>query len=120
MRCGGLSGGRMVTGIAAPQVGHNLRMIAVRELRSRGMYSKLFINPVLVELSSDTQVISEGCLSDDLIIDVVRAKSCVLEARTEYDDVATFSLSGTMVAIVQHELEHLDGLRRVAKGSDRD
>lgn len=96
-------------GIAAPQVGRRLRLIVVK----LDTTSTVIFNPVIVRRSG-RQLSSEGCLS------VVRAKWYqqkvvrALKIRVEFlaPDGArkTFKASGGVAAVIQHEVDHLNGV----------
>jgi len=103
-------------GLAAPQVGVNLRVVIVdgSELTDTYDYLKDFrrvmINPVVLEESEETCEFSEGCLSVPGIYAEVRRPSKI---KVEYYNedlekvVEEFDRFGCRM--VQHELSHLDG-----------
>ena len=103
-------------GLAAPQVGVNLRVVIVdgSELTDTYDYLKDFrrvmINPVVLEESEETCEFSEGCLSVPGIYAEVRRPSKI---KVEYYNedlekvVEEFDRFGCRM--VQHELSHLEG-----------
>ncbi len=105
-------------GLAAPQVGIARRFIVMKEVKNRkdpGTIHKM-INPKIISKSENTCVIEEGCLSvlgpDDFPIyaDVERPESVVAEWTNEKGEKQTKEFSGFVARIVQHELDHLDGI----------
>jgi peptide deformylase len=101
-------------GLAAPQVGRSIRML-VHGLPEEA--PAILINPVIVE-SRGESVYQEGCLSiPGLYIDVVRPSEIHLKA---WDDqgvgggrdggVVDRPADGMLARVVQHEMDHLDGL----------
>lgn len=53
-------------GLAAPQVGHNVRLVIASLLRDRddeNYKTVIMFNPEIIERSSETDVENEGCLS---------------------------------------------------------
>lgn len=105
-------------GLAAPQVGIASRFIVMKEVKNRkdpGIVHKM-INPKIISKSENTCVIEEGCLSvlgpDDFPIyaDVERPESVVAEWTNEKGEKQTKEFSGFVARIVQHELDHLDGI----------
>ena len=104
-------------GLAAPQVGISKRMLIVdgNELvenypELKGFVRKM-INPVVVDKSEEISEYSEGCLSIPSVdADIKRPKKITvryfdenLEEKEEtFDDFAS--------RMVQHELDHLDGI----------
>lgn len=94
-------------GVAAPQIGVNLRAFSYNVNGELGY----IINPVLVEVSGELNLIDEGCLS----VPELWHKTPRYEfARAEGVDLAgnPVELEGTglMAQMLQHECDHLDGL----------
>lgn len=95
-------------GLAAPQVGHNIRLMVVR--LGSGQIVEL-INP-RISWTSDTRVkIEEGCLSIPGNFnwisrpDKVRVKFQTCEGEYKY-----WSLSGMDARVFLHEYDHLEGV----------
>lgn len=103
-------------GLAAPQVGVNLRIVIVdgRELSDTYDYLKDFfrvmINPVVLEESDATCEYSEGCLSVPGVYAEVTRPSKI---KVEYYDAdfkkVVEEFDQFACRMVQHELSHLDG-----------
>lgn len=104
-------------GLAAPQVGISTRVVVVdgNDLADRFPALKGFhremINPEYTFKSEETSEYSEGCLSiPNVDADIVRPKRIKVhyydadfqEVEEEFDDFAS--------RMVQHELDHLDGV----------
>ena len=103
-------------GLAAPQVGVNLRVVIVdgRELTDTYDYLKDFfrvmINPVVLEESEDTCEFSEGCLSVPGIYAEVRRPSKIkVEYYNENLEKVVEEFDRFACRMVQHELSHLEG-----------
>ena len=103
-------------GLAAPQVGVNLRVVLVdgRELTDTYDYLKDFervmINPVVLEESEDTCEFSEGCLSVPGIYAEVRRPSKIkVEYYDENLEKVVEEFDRFACRMVQHELSHLEG-----------
>jgi peptide deformylase len=101
-------------GLAAPQIGELVRLVAVdvtghpKATSCGGLM--ILANPVLVS-SSGSEVGREGCLSlPDLTGNVSRATWVAIEARSVEGDGVTVEASGFEARVLQHELDHLDGL----------
>ena len=100
-------------GLAAPQVGLDLRLLvalAMREPGDEDAEPVLLVNPEILDRSRDTWVYEEGCLSIPGIRgDVTRP----LTIRVRYRDVRgnehTIDAEGMFARILQHEIDHLDG-----------
>lgn len=95
-------------GLAAPQVGVNLRFF-VMNVTGKEEDNLVLINPELREMHGSREA-EEGCLSlPEVYAQVRRAAECVIRAQ----DIngKTFELHGTDLAcrVWQHETDHLNG-----------
>jgi peptide deformylase len=98
-------------GLAAPQVGISKRIIVV-DLSggSEERNVQMFINPEIVE-ASGSETGEEGCLSlPNEFAYVKRASKIILKALDEKGDESKLELEGLPARIVQHEVDHLDGI----------
>jgi peptide deformylase len=101
-------------GLAAPQLGEPVRLIAVDVSRhpkgGGGSGLLVLVNPEIVE-SSGQEVAREGCLSvPDFTADVRRATGIVVEAFSPLGDPRVVVASGFEARALQHEIDHLDGV----------
>jgi len=101
--------------IAAPQIGENIRLFVVSkrlwEESSEEAHDKVFINPIITKRSKKTQWMEEGCLSIRWKYGEVRRSTTVtVRAQDEAGDVFTYTGSGIIAQIFQHEIDHLDGV----------
>ena len=103
-------------GLAAPQVGVNLRVVIVdgRELTDTYDYLKDFfrvmINPVVLEESEDKCEFSKGCLSvPGIYAEVTRPSKIKVEYYNENLEKVVEEFDRFACRMVQHELSHLDG-----------
>ncbi len=97
-------------GLAAPQVGENLRLFILNadELDVGGQ--SVFINPV-VELSGPDVRNEEGCLSIPGIFEMVhRPSKATVTAKDIKGREFTLELTDYSARAVQHENDHLDGI----------
>jgi peptide deformylase len=101
-------------GLAAPQIGVNKRIISVSLLRygdDENYRTIAMINPVITEHTAEIECDNEGCLSiPGENGDVDRWK----RIKVSYVDTGlrpqSILLSGLAARIVQHEIDHLDGV----------
>ena len=99
-------------GLAAPQVGVSLRLIVIAPT---GTKPEILINPVIVSSEGEC-VIEEGCLSiPGLYGDVIRPEKVVVEAYDRKGRPSTYEMEGMPARVVQHEIDHLDGVLFVDK-----
>lgn len=105
--------GPAAVGIAAPQVGDPRRVVIVDASSRKGVSSHgrlVLVNPRIVA-RGDEAVGREGCLSvPDYTGNVVRAARITLEARDETGALRFYEMEGFEARVVQHEIDHLDGL----------
>ena len=103
-------------GLAATQVGV-LRRLFVFEPDEDG--PRAIINPVIVERGEETLTDDEGCLSlQGVRVPVERATSVVLEGKDQNGDEVRYEFDPYASRIVQHELDHLDGVMIIDRTDD--
>lgn len=96
-------------GLAAIQVGYQLRMFVMDCSRSREN-SKVYINPEIVEKSIETLRDVEGCLSaPGKQGDVKRHIRIILKYKDENGKEEKKTFYDLEARCVQHEMDHLDG-----------
>ncbi len=94
-------------GLAAPQVGVSLR-IFVMDDGKRG--ARAIVNPVVTERGGVVKE-EEGCLSlPGIFAEVERSKSLRIEGLDGEGQPIRFEAQGLQAKIIQHELDHLDGV----------
>jgi peptide deformylase len=94
-------------GLAAPQIGVSLR-IFVMDDGKRG--ARAIVNPVVTERGGVVKE-EEGCLSlPGIFAEVERSKSLRIEGLDGDGQPISFEAQGLQAKIIQHELDHLDGV----------
>jgi len=101
-------------GIAAPQIGYSRRVIAVDATRSKkGAGARGFImlcNPRIV-FHDGLEVGREGCLSlPDYTANVARATAVTVQGMDTEGRALELSAGGFEAIVLQHEIDHLDGV----------
>jgi peptide deformylase len=112
-------------GLAAPQIGHALRLVAVdvtNHPKAASCHGLLVLaSPVIVRAEGD-ELGREGCLSiPDLTANVRRARLVAVEAVTIAGEPVAIEADAFEARVLQHELDHLDGilfLDRIASKQD--
>ena len=97
-------------GLAAPQVGENIRLICVDvsgpETREELM---IIFNPVIEEREGTAER-EEGCLSvPALSVKVPRAAKIVVTGQDENGNDIRIEADDLLSCCIQHEIDHLDG-----------
>ncbi len=96
-------------GLAAPQVGISHRVIVYRV--ESGSPAIALVNPEIEWSSRDQEISEEGCLSLPLVhVDVERPVAVLVRARDEYGEEIVIEASGLEARVIQHEIDHLDGI----------
>ena len=97
-------------GLAAPQVGVSDRVIIV-DPHDDEVAPFALINPEITEASSDTEKGEEGCLSIPGLRDLVeRSVSVRVRGLSPEGEQREFGAEGLVARILQHEIDHLDGI----------
>lgn len=102
-------------GLAAPQVGVSQRVIVVEygEDEDEDKPPRLYVvvNPEIVEVSAETEMGVEGCLSiPDLVGEVERYRRIVVKGQNRRGQPIKLKLQGWVARIFQHEIDHLEGV----------
>ena len=94
-------------GLAATQIGI-VRRFFVCTLDGE---DHVLVNPVVTPIGDETEVDEEGCLSlGPVRVPIERAVRVDVEARDATGEPVSLSLEGMDARVVQHELDHLDGV----------
>lgn len=102
-------------GLAAPQIGKNIRMIIVRYKDN----NLVIINPKIIKKSLLKEWDEEGCLSVPGIFgDVKRCKKITIKYLDELGKEKKLSAEGLLARIIQHEIDHLDGILFIDKAKN--
>ena len=102
-------------GLAAPQVGVGERVIVVEyaEEEQEEAPKKLYVmvNPEIKEISSETELGIEGCLSvPGLQGEVSRSLKITVKGKNRHGQPMRVKVKDWMARIFQHEIDHLDGI----------
>ena len=99
-------------GLAAPQVGHLLRLFVMDVTWKEGTRNPVVcINPVITWRSPTRVKGPEGCLSiPGVVADTPRALRVVARGFDEHGEPVTIEGSELLARCIQHETDHLDGM----------
>jgi peptide deformylase len=79
----------------------------------------VIVNPVLVEQGDETESDDEGCLSlQGVRVPVERSTRVVLEGKDPNGEDLRLELDDYAARVVQHELDHLDGVLIIDRTDD--
>ncbi|MCR4284263.1 MAG: peptide deformylase [Parcubacteria group bacterium] len=111
--------------LAAPQVAESLRIFIVsgrffnldmklkdeEEADQPKTKDIVFINPKITKMSKRQSIIPEGCLSVESVQgEIKRSDKVTVEALDENGKKFTRGASGLLAQIIQHEVDHLNGI----------
>ncbi len=105
-------------GLAAPQIGILKRIIIARDFfvspeNQKEVLSKeyVLVNPKIISKSKETEIDFEGCLSiPDTYGKVERSKKIKVKALDENGETLRMTANGFLARVIQHEVDHLDGV----------
>ncbi|MDR2869588.1 MAG: peptide deformylase, partial [Deferribacteraceae bacterium] len=102
------------TGIAAPQIGETVRIVVADASRSRkpcvnhGLL--VLINPEIIKYSGSQQS-REGCMSvPEYTGNVMRAEKIIVQYMDEAMQSKVIEAEGFEAILLQHEIDHLNGI----------
>jgi len=96
-------------GLAGPQVGISKRIIVAEDV-DNNRSALMLINPKVVKKKGRSRF-CEGCLSvPGIMSDVLRPESVSVEALNLDGEVIRLDTKGLLARILQHEIDHLDGI----------
>jgi peptide deformylase len=108
-RMGHLMDDAIGVGLAATQVGVVHRLLVYRIAQDAQLAA--LINPEIEWSGRDTESMEEGCLSlPRVLVDVDRPIHVRVRALNEYGEPILIEASGLEARVIQHEIDHLDGV----------
>jgi peptide deformylase len=121
-RMGQLMEDAIGVGLAATQVGVVHRLLVYRVQQDAELAA--LINPEVEWSGRDTESMEEGCLSlPGVLVDVDRPIHVRVRALDENGEPIVIEASGLEARVIQHEIDHLDGvlmLDRASRAQRRD
>ena len=99
-------------GLAAVQIGILKRLVVIDISKDEEKKNPIFlINPEIVNLSEQTSVYEEGCLSlPGQFAEVERPAECTLKYIDYYGKEKELKADGLLSTCIQHEVDHLNGI----------
>ncbi|MGI8660777.1 MAG: peptide deformylase [Thermoleophilaceae bacterium] len=108
-RLAGLMGDAIGVGLAAPQVGLSQRLLVYRVGPDAPFIA--LVNPELEWSGGEEDTLEEGCLSiPGVTVDVERPLHVRVRALDEEGGGRLIEASGLEARVIQHEMDHLDGV----------
>jgi peptide deformylase len=108
-RMGAIMDDALGIGLAATQVGVMHRLLVYRVEPDAPIAA--LVNPVLEWSGNETEVLEEGCLSlPGVAVDVERPVHVRVRALDERGEPLLIEATGLEARVIQHEMDHLDGV----------
>jgi peptide deformylase len=108
-RMAGIMNDALGVGLAAPQLGISQRLLVYRVGPDAPVVA--LANPEVEWVSDEQEALDEGCLSiPGVMVDVERPVYVRVRARDEEGVERLVEASGLEARVIQHELDHLDGV----------
>ncbi len=107
-------------GLAAPQVGVHKQILVVDAKPDDATTPPLIlINPEIRSYSEDLSVMEEGCLSiPGVYLNVRRPEVIQVSYKDEYGRLQTMMATDLLARVIQHELDHLNGVMFVDRAEN--
>jgi peptide deformylase len=107
-------------GLAAPQVGIHKQLIVVDcEPDKPEVPPMILINPEIKNYGPELAKDQEGCLSvPEVYMDVERPEAVEVSYRDENGRPRTIKANGLLARVIQHEIDHLNGVMFVDRITD--
>jgi len=104
-------------GLAATQLGMLRRVFVFQEGEDKPVHA--VVNPRLLDPSAEKETDEEGCLSlPEVRVPVERSVRVVVEGKDPGGNEVRHELEGLGARVVQHELDHLDGVLIIDRTDD--
>jgi len=101
-------------GLAASQVGQLLQIIVAKP--GPGQEALILINPQIKKTSRKKVIMEEGCLSlPNVFVLVERPVKITVQGLDINGEMVKIKAEGLLARVIQHEVEHLDGILIVDK-----
>jgi peptide deformylase len=108
-RMAGVMNDALGVGLAAPQLGISQRLLVYRVGPDAPLIA--LANPEIEWASEDREGSDEGCLSiPGVMVDVERPVHVRVRAQDEEGEPRSVEASGLEARVIQHEMDHLDGV----------
>jgi peptide deformylase len=96
-------------GLAAPQVGVPLQVVVIQSPDEEDVIT--LINPEIVKISEETEMMMEGCLSlPGYNGEIKRSTSITVKARDRQGKLIRIKGEGLLAQVLQHETDHINGI----------
>ncbi len=104
-------------GLAAPQIGHPLRLVVIQFEDNR----YVLVNPEIIDKSKEQEEFEEGCLSfPGVSVNIKRPSRVKVAYHDEKGKRSILEANGLLSRIVQHEIDHINGVLIIDRANKRE
>ncbi len=109
-------------GLAAPQVGIQKKLLVIDiDHETPSTPPIVLINPEIITFGATVETYEEGCLSiPGVYLDVIRPSTVKISFRDEMGRPRKMNADGLLGRVIQHELDHLNGVLFVDRVTDKE
>ena len=99
---------KMGRGLAAPQIGHNKRVVYVHTTT----FTWYLVNPSIVYRSPETFEVWDSCFSmnAEFFVKIPRHRRIKIKYTDQFGEFHNDTFTDDMSELLQHEIDHLDGI----------
>jgi peptide deformylase len=108
-------------GLAAPQIGISRRVLVYQPSDEAPLTA--LVNPRVTASADEAEAGDEGCLSlgaATVVVPVERPVAVTIEAATPTGEPVTIEAEGLEARVLQHEIDHLDGVLTIDRAASDD
>ena len=103
-------------GLSAPQVNQSLRLCVIGQKSGNLPKDLILINPLIISHSLETVTMEEGCLSLPGVKVSVKRSIWIKVKAVDFDNRPfKFEAHDLFARVIQHEIDHLDGILIIDK-----
>jgi peptide deformylase len=112
--------------LSAPQIGYLVRIFIVsnkvfqkknielfinnKQIDVNILNSMIFINPRIIKISNDKETLEESCLSVKNTCGTIQRSKTIILTAYNTNGIFTIKAYGLLSQIIQHEMDHLNGI----------
>lgn len=109
---------RIAVGLAAPQIGIQLRVAVINQKNNEGEPDLLIVNPKIISNTGKKDRRMESCMSlPHYAGEVERRHKISISYQDRFGEIRKLEASGFLARIILHEIDHLEGFLYVDRMS---
>jgi peptide deformylase len=110
---------KIAVGLAAPQVGIQLKLAVINHTRDKSQSTLIIVNPRILSTSGKKNKKKESCMSLPFYSgEVERRSKLSLSYQDRYGAEKKLDTEGYLARVIQHEVDHLEGILYIDRMED--